>query len=211
VGPKGDRGDRGYPGPQGIPGKPGPQGPQGIPGPQGDPGEPGPQGPQGNPGECGCECASVGEILRNSGMELFAGNIPANWTTTTPAGISQQTQDGRVHSGDSAVNLTDGANLSQIVPVNPGCFYEFSFFAHGEGSQTEINAAVIFETPGGETLGLNIIARQFDIPNANRQFAYYRGITTAAPEEAYSAVIRFDVTANGGQSIDLDDVSFKVS
>ena len=146
----------------------------------------------------------------NPGMEEFSTNIPTDWTTTTPSGISQVTAAGRVHSGDSSVNLTNGANLSQTVHVNAGCFYELSFFAHSEGALVGVTATVTFLSPQGDQVGLEITAKSGYIPNANRDFAYYRGITTAAPAGETSARITFVVTATGGQSLDLDDVSFAI-
>jgi hypothetical protein len=145
-------------------------------------------------------------------MELFTGDIPTNWTTTTPSFISKTTQQGRVHSGNSSVNLKNLAFLSQtITNINPGCFYEFSFFAHGEGAEVGFTATVIFVTSTGTIRdGASITVRQQDIPNRDRAFAYYRTVTAAAPTNVASAIISFSVTANGGQSLDIDDVSFKV-
>jgi len=68
-------------------------------------------------------------------MEAFTGSIPNDWQTTTPTLLSKVTQQGRVHSGNLSVNLTDGANLSQTAAIHGGCFYELSFFAHGEEAQ----------------------------------------------------------------------------
>jgi len=151
-------------------------------------------------------------MVVNGGMETFTNNVPTGWTTTTPAAVSPVSQQGRVHSGNFAVNLADGANLSQrINGITPGCFYEFSFFARGEGAQVGLVAQVIFETPGGDVVDGTITVRQQDITNDNRDFAFYRLITTAAPPNATSARIVFTVSANGGQSLDLDDVSFSTN
>ena len=195
---RGPKGEKGEPGKQGSPGKPG------------KPGEQGPQGPKGEPGKCDCKCESKGELLKNGGMELFTGNVPTDWNTTTPGAISHITQQGRVHSGESAVAITDEGNLSQIVPVNEGCFYELSFFGHGEGALVGVTATVTFITGTGSTVGLTITVRQQDIPNSNRDFGYYRGITIQAPAGTEMAEIRFSVTANGNQHLVLDDVSFSV-
>jgi len=218
-------GNTGPTGPQGIPGitgNTGPTGPQGIPGitgntgptgPQGIPGITGNTGPTGPTGVCECLCEFIGEQVTNGGMELFTGDIPTDWTTTTPSLISETTQSRRVHSGNAAVNLENAATLSQtITTVNPGCFYEFSFFALAEGEQVGFTATVTFVTSTGDTFeGAAITVRHQDVPNSNSAFAYYRTVTTAAPTNVSSAIINFSVTANGGQSLDLDDVSFKVN
>jgi len=154
---------------------------------------------------------SGGELLKNGGMESFTDNIPTGWTTTTPERVSQDTARGRVHSGDSAAALTNGADLSQVVPVNGGCFYELSFFGHGEGALVGVTATVTFLSAAGSTIGLQIIVNRGDMPNSSRDFGYYRAITTQAPAGATSARITFVVTSQGGQYLDLDDVSFSVA
>ena len=74
-----------------------------------------------------------------------------------------------------------------------------------------VDATVTFINDQGlNVTGLTIHVRDQDIPNDNREFAYYRGITTQAPSNATAARIQFVVTAGGGQSMDLDDVSFSV-
>lgn len=168
----------------------------------------GQQEPQGNTGSAGCSCPSRGELAVNGGMEAFNDNIPVGWTTAAPEDAARLTQRGRVHSGASAVNLKSGASLSQIVPVHAGCFYELSFFVHGEGAQAGLEAAVTFITPSARSAGLEIAVSPQNIPNGDGAFAFYRGITAAAPAGAVSAEIRYTVTANGNQSLDLDDVSF---
>ena len=93
-----------------------------------------------------------------------------------------------------------------------GCFHAFSFFARGEGSQVGVTARVVyFNAQNQTTQGLTITVRQQDMVNSNRVFAYYRGITAAAPADAVKARIEFVVTASGGQGMDLDDVSFSVA
>jgi hypothetical protein len=109
------------------------------------------------------------------------------------------------------VNLLNGANLNQTVSVTEGCFYELSFFALGEGANVDVEAVVTFITATGYSEGLRISVEMQDIPTAVRQFAYYRGITDAAPQGAFEAEIVFHVMAEGGQSLLLDDVSFSVS
>jgi hypothetical protein len=150
-------------------------------------------------------------MIINGGMELFTGNLPNGWSTNNPAGVSHVTAQGLVHSGLSSVGLTDGTNLCQTVPIEGGCFYEFSFFAHGEGAQVAIDASVVFITGSTETLGLEISIPKLYLPNANRDFGYYRGITIKAPTHATSARVCFSVSANGGQTADIDDVSLSVS
>lgn len=151
-------------------------------------------------------------MIVNGGMELFTNNIPNGWETTTPDSVSMEDAQGRVHSGNSSVNLTDGAILTQeVFDIHSGCFYELSFFARGEGSQVGFTASVIFTTPSGSVTGAQITVNQQDMTNDNRDFAYYRAITAAAPDNVISAIIRFAVTANGEQSMDLDDVSFSVN
>ncbi len=51
------------------------------------------------------------------------------------------------------------------------------------------------------------MVRNQDITNSNRDFAYYRLITTQAPVGTTAIKIEFIVEANGNQSLDLDDVS----
>ena len=153
----------------------------------------------------------MGELALNRGMELFIDNIPTYWNATTPDLISQVTQQGRVHSGNSAVNLADMAVLSQtITNINPGCFYDFSFYARGEGDQVGLTATITFVTPTTNIEGALITVRPQDIPDGDRGFTFYRAVTTAAPADVSSAIISFSVNANGGQSLDIDDVSFKV-
>ncbi|HBR03550.1 MAG TPA: hypothetical protein DD738_13180, partial [Ruminiclostridium sp.] len=167
----------------------------------------GPTGPTGPAGMSACP--SSGELVVNGGMEEFTGTVPTGWTSSTPTLISQATAQGRVHTGLSAVSLENGATLTQtITPINPECFYEFSFFAKGEGSQVGFVATVYFLTPGGDVLGAMITAREQDVPDSNRNFSYYRALTSAAPNDATGVRIDFTVTAQGGQSLDLDNVSF---
>ena len=51
------------------------------------------------------------------------------------------------------------------------------------------------------------MVRSQDITNSNRDFAYYRLITSQAPAGTIAIKIEFIVNANGNQSLDLDDVS----
>lgn len=143
-------------------------------------------------------------------METFSNDIPTSWTTSTPNAVSSETAQGRVHSGNSSVNLKNGAILEQRIPINEGCYFDFSFHARGEGAQVGIVATVIFVTPTEQVTGTTITIAQQDLPNDNRNFAYFRSLTSAAPAGTTEAIIRFTVTASGGQSANIDDVSFFV-
>ena len=165
-------------------------------------------GPTGPRGICECDCRQRGQLVVNGGMESTANDRPTGWTSNNTNLVSSENSQGRVHSGNWSVNLQDNANLSQIIYSNDGgCFYDFSFFARGEGSQVGLIAKVIFLTPTGNVDGVTITVRQQDIVNSNRNFAYYRGITVAAPDNITGIKIEFIVSANGGQSLDLDDVT----
>ena len=212
TGPAGAAGVTGPTGPTGPAGAAGVTGPTGPTGPAGTAGVTGPTGPTGPAGTCTCPCRSKGEMATNGGMELLTNDVPTGWTANNKTLVSSTDQQGRVHSGNRAVNLEDGAVLYQDVPVEAGCFHTLSFFARGEGSQVGFTAKVIYLNAQNQpTQGLLIQVRQQDLVNSNRSFAYYRGITSAAPAGTVKARIEFTVTANGGQSMDLDDVSFSVS
>lgn len=226
-GPPGPQGPRGFPGPagptgatgaQGIQGIRGPAGPtgatgaQGIQGPAGPTGATGATGATGPTGVCECPCRSRGELAVNGRMETFVNNVPTGWTINTAALASQVTQQGRVHTGNSAVNLKDGAVLSQDIAVTGGCYYELSFFARGEGTQVGLTAILSFRNSQNiDTQGLSIVIRQQDISNDNREFAYYRGISALAPNDTVTLHLEFRVNAVGAQSLDLDDVSVSVA
>lgn len=111
-----------------------------------------------------------------------------------------------------AANLVNGAVLYQDIAVDAGCYHRFSFFARGEGSKVSVTAKVIYLNAQDQpTQGLLIQVRQQDMTNSNRDFAYYQGITIAAPAGTVKARIEFDVSTDGGQSMDLDDVSFSLA
>lgn len=157
----------------------------------------------------GGTCLERGQLAVNGGMEQFSGNIPTGWSANVPCRISRVCLPGRVHSGDFAVNLTDGGMLFQDVTVEAGCFFSLSFFARGEGSQVGVTAMVIFiDAQNQPTEGLAIEVRRQDMGNASRVFSHYQGITTAAPAGTVKARIEFTADAEGNQSMDLDDVSF---
>jgi hypothetical protein len=150
---------------------------------------------------------NTGELIKNGKMEEFNGNIPEEWTTATPAEISRETAGGRVHTGESAVAVSNGGNLSQTVPVHEGCTYLLSFYALGGGEQVGLTAAVTFIGGG---IGLEITIRPQDMPNSNNNYGYYRGITIPVPAGAAAAEITFTATAADGQYVSIDDVSFSV-
>lgn len=195
-----------------IHGATGPTGPTGPTGAQGLAGATGATGPTGPTGSCTCSCRSRGELVVNGGMESFTGTVPTSWTANNKNLVSIVGQQGRVHSGSLAANLNNGAVLYQDIAVNAGCYHRFSFFARGEGSQVGVTAKVIYLNAQDQpTQGLLIQVRQQDMVASNRVFAYYQGITIAAPAGTVKARIEFDVSADGGQSMDLDDVSFSLA
>ena len=174
-------------------------------GPTGPRGATGPTGPTGN---CTCSCVSRGELVVNGGMEIVIDDKPTGWLFSNPDNITSENSQGRVHSGNWSVNITDDSTLSQVINnIEPGCFYELSFFARGEGAQVSLNANVIFITNSGDVLGGNLMVRSQDMTNSNRDFAYYRLITSEAPVGTTGIRIEFIIDANGNQSLDLDDVS----
>ena len=183
----------------------GPTGPRGATGPTGRTGDIGPTGPTGN---CTCSCVSKGELVINGGMETVVDDKPTGWLFSNPDNITSENSQGRVHSGNWSVNIVDDSTLSQVINnIEPGCFYELSFFARGEGAQVSLNANVIFLTNSGDVLGGNLMVRAQDMTNSNRDFAYYRLITSQAPVGTTGIRIEFIVNVNGNQSLDLDDVS----
>ena len=177
----------------------------GIQGPTGPTGATGPTGPTGN---CACSCVSRGELVINGGIENVIDDKPTGWLFANPDSIISEESQGRVHSGNWSVNIGDDSTLSQVINnIESGCFYELSFFARAEGAQVSLNANVIFITNSGDILGGNIMVRDQDMTNSNRDFAYYRLITSQAPAGTTGIRIEFIVNANGNQSLDLDDVS----
>ena len=205
TGPTGPSGATGGTGPSGATGGTGPTGPTG---PSGATGGTGPTGPTGT-----CECPRTGQMVLNGGFELFtqSPNIPDNWSTTTPNLVSKSTAQGNVHSGNSAVRISDKGNLSQTISgLTPLCFYEFSFFANGAGNNVGLLAKLTFITNTGNVPEGSILIRPQDIPSGNRVFSYYYLITSQAPAGTTGIKIEFTVNAPGGQDVLLDDVSFGV-
>lgn len=150
-----------------------------------------------------------GEDEGESGVTL--GVFPDDWTVNDPDLVGQNTAAGGVHSGESSVNLGNGAVLTQEVSITGGQYYAFSFFAHGEGQNTALTATVTFLEGTLETLGLTITAGEGSLPTTAGVFSYLRGITLQAPAGATTARIEFSVTANGQQTVDVDDVSLSVN
>lgn len=212
TGATGADGAKGATGATGADGAKGATGADGAKGATGATGAKGATGATGATGTCSCPCQSRGELIINGGMEAFSDSVPTGWTANNKNLVSKVTLQGRVHSGNAAVNLEDDAVLYQDIVLGGGCFHELSFFARGEGSQVGLTAKVIyFNAQNQPTEVLVITVRQQDMTNSNREFAYYRGIASAAPAGTVKARIEFTVTANGGQSMDLDDVSFSVA
>ncbi len=95
-------------------------------------------GPTGN---CTYSCISRGELIVNGGMENVINDKPTGWIFTNPDNIISENSQGRVHSRNWSVNIEDDATLSQVINnIEPGCFYELSFFARSEGDQVSLNA-----------------------------------------------------------------------
>ena len=177
----------------------------------GSTGPTGATGATGPTGQCECACRSTGELVLNGSMESRTNNKPNNWNFTNPDNIESVTIQGRVHSGSWAVNLKDASAIQQTIPITgSGCFYRLSFFARGEGSQVGLTATVVFETTTGPVDGGTITVRQQDITNANREFAFYQLVTSASPANVTGITIKFLISADGEQSLDLDDVSLTV-
>lgn len=145
-------------------------------------------------------------------MENSSNDKPLNWTFTNPDGVTSVNIQGRVHSGNWAVNIEDASAIEQTIPVTTGgCYYILSFFARGEGSQVGLTASVVFQTTTGPINGGIIDIRQQDIVNSNRSFAFYKIVTSAAPDNTTAITIKFLVNADGEQSLDLDDVSLIIA
>jgi len=144
-------------------------------------------------------------------MERFTAGVPNDWLINDTRRVYITGQQGRVHTGNWAVHLMDGAILHQDIPVESGCFHRLSFFARGEGSQVGVCARVIYlDAQEQPTLGLLIQVRKQDMGTSNRIFTHYEGISSIAPEGTVKARIEFTVCADGEQGMDLDNVSFSV-
>ena len=209
--PRGFDGENGNDGATGPTGPTGPTGLTGITGPTGPTGATGATGPT---GRCECRCQSKGQLILNGGMEAITDNKPDDWIFTNASGVSSVDSQGRVHSGSWSVNIEDDSAIEQTIAVTQcggGCFYNLSFFARGEGSQVGFTATVVFETTTGQVEGGKVTVRQQDITNSNRDFAFYQLITSASPVNITGITVKFSVTAEGNQSLDLDDVSLIIA
>ncbi|MGN0135433.1 hypothetical protein [Anaerotignum sp.] len=146
-------------------------------------------------------------------MESFdSKGVPTGWNINNSDLVEPDDDQGDVHSGNFSALLFNKAVLSQDISIEGGCFFELSFFARGNGAQVQLEACVTFSTDDSFTTDSScILIRAQDIPTDNRNFAYYRFITAQAPANATNARIEFRVTANGEQSLNLDDVSFSVN
>ena len=144
----------------GSTGPTGPTGPTGRTGDIGPTGATGMTGPTGPTENCTCSCVSKGELILNGGMEIVIDDKPTGWLFSNPDNVTSENSQGRAHSGNWSVNITDDTTISQVINnIEAGCFYELSFFARGEGAQVSLNANVIFITNSGDVLGGNIIVR----------------------------------------------------
>lgn len=146
-------------------------------------------------------------------MESFNNEgVPTGWNINDSDLVEPDDDQGDVHSGYYSALLYDGAVLWQNVSIEGGCYFELSFFARGNGAQVQLEACVTFSNNDSMTSDSTcIFIRAQDIPTDNRNFAYYRFITEQAPNDATNARIEFRVTANGNQSLNLDDVSFSIA
>lgn len=172
----------------------------------------GKDGATGPTGQCECACKSKGELIENGGMEEINDEKPLDWDFINPDGITSNDSQGRVHSGNYSVNISDDSSISQTVDlVEGGCYYRLSFFARGEGSQVGLEGQIIFETTTGQVDGGTISVRQQDITNSNRDFAFYQLISSKAPNNVTGITVKFSVQAEGEQSLDLDDVSLTIA
>lgn len=189
-------------GPTGPRGATGPTGPGGgATGPAGPTGATGPTGPTGN------NCAT-GELVTNGGFESVTANQPSDWIFTNPDGIASTDSQGNVHSGSFAVTIENESGISQTIDVeNSDCFYILSFFAKGEGTQVGFTASITFETSTGDVDGGTITVRQQDLTTANNDFAYFRLVTIASPDNTTAVRINFIADSTGDQALLLDDVS----
>ena len=142
-------------------------------------------------------------------MEAVNNQLPVGWIANSTVLVTSTDAQGRVHSGQYAVNLKDNGRLSQFIDIQEGCFYAFSFFTKGEGQQIGLTASVIFRNDvGGELARDTITIRNQDTTTSTRSWGYYRILTKNAPLSAARAEIVFLADGLGEQSIDIDDVSF---
>lgn len=165
----------------------------------------GPTGPTGPTGPSGGPTGATGAT---GGMEDISENQPTGWTFTNPDGVASSDALGSVHSGEQSVTIENESAIEQTIPIDGNeCFYRLSFFAQGEGAQVGFTATVTFITPTGDVAGGEIVVRQQDLVDSNRNFTFFQLITSQAPADATSINIRFLVDSEGEQSLILDDIS----
>lgn len=148
----------------------------------------------------------------NGGFEPTATDAAIDgWTANDDTLVTQVTETQRIHSGSGAVNLANGAVLTQEVAITGGQYYAFSFFARGEGQNAALTATVTFLEGTTETIGLTITLESGSLPIAAGVFSYQRGITAQAPAAATTARIALAVSGGEGATADVDDVSLSVN
>lgn len=173
-------------------------------------------------GECICPCQ--GNLVQNPGFEDFVPNttldLPGNWQTDFSADdIVPPANAGDIHSGLGSVvfQLTEGrdeANLYQDVTVQPGCCYDFQFWAKGQTgggpAAAGLTAEVVYRDGQGNTLTTPITIQVQPGSLDSNSFGSYRAIAAPAPENAASARVLFTVQGSG-KSLRLDDVILTVA
>lgn len=183
--------------PRGATGAPGEKGATGAPGEKGATGATGP------PGRCCCR----GEMLRNGSMESFDKTVPIQWYTAAPSLISRTTDDGEVHTGDSAVKLKNGAVLTQRIALTDGGCHILSFFALASGTRTGVTAKLDFlDGKGNRIAGTVVRAAPKKLPAKPHHFGMYQGVGVA-PETAVFAEVCFTAETGADEYLILDDIS----
>ena len=94
------------------------------------------------------------------------------------------------------------------MPVEEGCFYSLSFHGRSDGANVALQAAVVFRSDEGSSVGALLEVRPGDMPDI---YTSYKRLTAAAPPGARFAEIIFSVTSTGNQFFNLDDVSFSIA
>ncbi len=144
----------------------------------------------------------------NAGFETFTDAVPDGWRTPAATDIAPTTAQGEVYTGSSALRLLDGGSVSQDVAVTGGEYYALSFYNRNVGTSPVLQATVTF-TDGSQTeTSLTIVAVNQNTADTAAPFAYYRGVTTVAPDWVATATVTFTASANADEYAILDDVSF---
>lgn len=208
IGPTGAQGPQGIQGPigpQGIQGPIGAQGPQVIQGPTGAQGPQGIQGPTGPAGES--QCPPTGELVQNGGFETFIWTIPEGWDSPQPNLISQTFLPGEVHSGERSVRIEALGSITQLIQdVNPGCYYNFGFFAKSDGTVTGFMGTLDFVTTTGDVLGAESFLSAGLLLENTDGFEYFYKVTVQAPANVTGIRVTLEAAADTGGVI-FDDVS----